>query len=187
MLQASFEKPLYINFEKNIGDGFYFNIFIRNKHTRTFLNFVIGLYAAGESWIKEKRGIQFDTATNIVHVATVASDESWWSTVSPQSFQTQETKPTNIPSRKNDGQWPEFYPVNISYQNLLVALQELQKLPPSGAEGKNFGMNLADWEVTTLMIQYKLEKQGGKAQQSGSFKDFEAYISKLSLITMEPK
>jgi len=181
VLQASFKKPLYINFENNIGGGVYFNVFIRNKRTGTFLNFVIGLYAAGEAWIKEKRGIQFDPTTNIVHVATVASDESWWSTVSLQSYQIQEIKPTNSPSHKNDGQWPEFYRVNISYQNLLVVLQQLQKSPPPGAEGKNFGLNPEDWEVTTLMIQYELEEQGGKAQLSGSFRGFEAYISQLPL------
>jgi hypothetical protein len=177
MLQASFDRPVYINFGGNIGGGVYFNVFMRNKRTGTFLNFVIGIYAAGDAWVKEKRGIQFDPTTNIVHVATVSSDNSWWSTKSPQSLPLQEITPGNQPSGSNNGQWPEFFRVNISYQNLLVVLQKLSETPPAGAEGRNFGQNPAEWEITTLMIQYELEEEGGKAILAGSFKGFEAYIS----------
>jgi hypothetical protein len=181
MMQASFKKPIYINYEQNIGGGVYFNLFIRNKRSGAFLNFVIGLYAAGEAWIKEKRGIQFDPTTNIVHVATVASDESWWSTVSRESYQIQEIQPSTAPANRADNQWPEFYRVNISYQNLAVVLQELQKNPPAGAAGRDFGLNPAEWEVTSMMIQYELVEEGGKAQLSGSFRGFEGYISDLPL------
>lgn len=181
MMHASFKKPIYTNFENNLGGGIYFNVFIRNRQSGTFLNFVIGLYAAGEAWITEKRGIKFDPTTNIVHVATVASDESWWSTVSPDSLQIQEIQPSNTASNRDNGNWPQFYRVNISYQNLLAVLNELQKSPPEGAEGKNFGLNPADWEVTSLMIQYELEEQGGKAILGGSFKGFEAYTSHYPL------
>ena len=177
MLQASFDRPVYNNFGGNIGGGVYFNIFIRNKRTGTFLNFVVGVYAAGDAWVKEKRGIQYDPTTNIVHVATVISENSWWSTISPQSYPLQEITPSNGPTGSNDNRWPEFFRVNISYQNLLVVLQKLATEPPAGAEGRNFGQNPAEWEVTTLMIQYELEEEGGKALLAGSFKGFEAYIS----------
>jgi hypothetical protein len=181
MLQASFDRPVFNNFGGNIGGGVYFNVFMRNKRSGTFLNFVIGVYSAGEAWVKEKRGIQFDPTTNMVHVATVVSDNSWWSTKSPQSIPLQEIVPTNDPTLTNDGQWPEFFRVNISYQNLLVVLQELAQNPPASAAGRDFGQNPAEWEITTLMIQYELQEEGGKALLSGSFHGFEAYISQLPL------
>lgn len=181
MLQASFDRPVYNNFGGNIGGGVYFNVFMQNQRTGTFLNFVIGIYSAGDAWVKEKRGIQFDPTTNMVHVATVVSDKSWWSTKSPQSIPLQEIVPTDGPTEINDGQWPEFFRVNISYQNLLVVLQELAKNPPAGAAGRDFGQNPAEWEITTLMIQYELINEGGKALLGGSFRGFEAYISQLPL------
>ncbi len=181
MIQASFKRPQYINFENNLGGTVDFNLFIRNRRTGTFLNFVIGIYAFGDAWVTEKRGIQFDPTTNIVHVATVVSDDSWWSTKSPQSLPILAIDPVAGPKNADNGQWSDFYRVNISYDNLAVVLQELQKNPPQGAEGRDFGLDPSEWDVTSIMIQYELEEKGGKALLSGSFKGFEAYMSTLPL------
>lgn len=86
VLQASFDTPLYFNYEANIGGGVYFSLFLKNRKNGKVLNYVIGIYAIGDAWVKEKRGIQFDPTTNFVHVATVISDNSWWSTKSPLSL-----------------------------------------------------------------------------------------------------
>ena len=67
--------------------------------------------------------------------------------------------------------------VNIAYQNLFALLQELRETAPVGAEGQDFGLNPGDWDVTSAMIQYELEEEGGKATFSGSFTGFEAYVS----------
>ena len=81
----------------------------------------------------------------------------------------------------DDQQWGDFYRVNISYQNLLAVLNELNTNPPKGALGQKFGLKPQDWEVTSVMIQYELEETGGKATLSGSFKDFEVYVSENPL------
>jgi major membrane immunogen (membrane-anchored lipoprotein) len=181
MMQASFDTPLYNNFAENIGGGIYFGFFMKNKRTGKFLNYVIGLYAVGEAWRKEKAGIRFDPTTNIVHVATVIKDDSWWCTKSPKSKAIEEIY--NVPDKKtkDDNKWNNFFRVNISYQNLLAVLQELKKAPPPEAAGVDFGLSPEDWELTTIMIQYELEESGGKAIFSGSFRDFGAYISQLPL------
>ena len=181
MMQASFDEPLYINYGNNSGGSISFNLFLRNKRTGTLLNIVIGLYAAGEAWIEENSGIQYDTANGIVHVGTVASDESWWSTISLQSLPIQEIIPSSNPSNKDDNSWPQFYRINVSYLNLMAILQKIATEPPAGAEGKNFGEYPPEWEVTTVMIQYELEEEDGKAQLSGSFTGFEAYLSQYPL------
>ena len=117
----------------------------------------------------------------MVHIATVASENSWWSTISPKSRAIQEVFNTPNGTASNDEKWNDFYRVNISYQNLLAALQELSTNPPPSAAGQNFGLNPEDWELTSIMLQYELEEAGGKASFSGSFRGFEAYISNLPL------
>lgn len=181
MLQGYFDKPLYNNYEKNAGGGVYMGIFIRNKHHGTFLNFVIGIYAAGEAWIEEKSGIQFDPTTNVVYVATVVSDDSWWSTKSPWSKSIEKIYSITTKRTSDDQRWNAFYRVNISYQNLLAVLQELKENPPKGVKNKEFGLNPEDWDITSVMIQYELEETGGKATLSGSFRDFEVYLSEYPL------
>ncbi len=178
ILQASFDKPLYINYEENNGGGVYFVLFLKNKRTGEAINYTIGLYAVGKAWIEEKRGIKFDTSTNIVHVSTIASDNSWWSTKSPTSKSLQVLESSSSNARTvDDGKWNDFYRVNIAYQNLLVMLQELREKPPAGAEGKDFGLNPEEWSISNAMIQYELEEKGGKALFSGSFTGFEVYVS----------
>lgn len=145
------------------------------------LNYIIGVYAAGEAWMKEKAGIRFDPTTNVVHVATVISDDSWWSTKSPSSHPITEISNQSSPSGKDDDNWSNFFRVNVSYQNLLAVLNELRKNPPAGVAGVDFGLSPEDWELTSIMVQYELEEQGGKAILSGSFRGFEAYISKLPI------
>lgn len=180
MIQANFSTPIYNNFGKNIGGGVYFGMFMYNKRINKYLNYVIGVYAVGEAWGREKAGIRFDPTTNVVHVATIIRDSSWWSTKSHKSKPIQEIYST--PNKKaSDNQWNDFYRVNISYQNLLAVLQELKQNPPSQVAGTDFGLSPEDWEVQSLMIQYELEETGGKAIFSGSFRNFEAYISKLPL------
>jgi len=181
MIQAHFDRPIYNNFSSNIGGGTYFNFIMRNKKNGKFLNYVIGVYATGDAWMKEKAGIRFDPTTGTVHVATVISDDSWWSTKSPASMPITEVFNTPNNKRNDDGVWNDFFRVNVSYQNLLAVLQELKKNPPQGAVGEDFGLNPEDWEITTMMIQYELEEQGGKAVYSGSFRGFEAYVTDLPM------
>jgi len=181
VMQGYFDRPIYNNYGDNIGGGVYMGLFIRNKTTGKFLNFVIGLYASGVAWIEEKSGIKYDPTTNIIHVATVAGDNTWWSTKSPSSRSIQEVFNTPDVYTSDDQRWDEFYRVNISYQNLLAVLNELNTNTPEGAAGQNFGASPQDWEITSIMIQYELEETGGKATFSGSFKGFEAYISENPL------
>jgi len=177
VLQGYFDKPLYYNYEDNLGGGVYFNVILKNKNSNIFLNYVIGIYAMGTAWQQEKAGIQYDPTTNIVHIATVVNEKSWWSTKSPRSQELQEITYTKNQKTSDNGIWYDFYRVNISYQNLLEVLKELKNNPPSGAENIDYGLNPADWEVSLLAIQYELEEGGGKATLSGSFKGFEAYFS----------
>jgi len=181
VLQASFNPPLYYNYSSNIGGSISFGVYLKNRRTGVVLNYIIGLYAAGEAWIKEKRGIQFDPTTRFVHVATVASDESWWSTVSPSSKMITEVFPSPNKTRSDNGQYPDFFRVNIAYQNLQALLNQLNQHPPAGAEGQNFGNNPAEWQITAVMLQYELDEEGGPATFSGSFKGFEAYISHYAI------
>lgn len=181
MMQGYFDRPLYFNYGGNLGGGVYMGLFIRNKKNGKYLNYVIGLYAAGTAWQKEKSGIKFDPTTNIVHVATVVKESSWWSTISPKSKSIQEVFSKDNQKTNDDGRWNEFYRVNISYQNLLAVLQEIRSNPPEGTGGQDFGLSPEDWEVTNIMVQYELEETGGKATFSGSFRGFESYLSEYPL------
>ncbi len=177
VLQGYIAQPLYIKYGENTGGGVGFGLFLKNKSNGTIINYVIGVYAAGESWAQERRGILFDTSSNLVHVATVISDESWWSTKSPSSQSITEVTPSPDTKNSNSGQRNNFFRVNIAYQNFHALLQELSQNPPVGGTGQNYGQNPEDWEVISIMISYELEESGGKALLSGSFKGFEAYIS----------
>ena len=181
MIQASFDLPIYNNFEKNMGGSVAFNVFLYNPTINKHINYIIGVYAYGTAWQEEKSGIRYDPTTNIIHVATVIKDESWWATKSPQSKGMQEVY--NVPEKvtHDDGQWNDFYRANIAHQNLLAVLNELRINPPEEVAGQDFGLSPQDWEVTFLAVQYELEEQGGKASISGSFSGFEAYISNLPL------
>ena len=181
MLQANFDKPIYRNFESNTGGSVAFNIMLYNPKSKLHLNYVIGIYAFGSAWQTEMAGIKFDPTTNIVHVATVIKDDSWWCTKSPKSLAIQEVVNTPNKTNRDDGRWNDFYRVNISYNNLKAVLDELQKNPPPSVAGINFGQAPQDWEVILLAVQYELAEEGGKALVSGSFSGFEAYLSRLPL------
>lgn len=181
MLQTSFDTPLYFNYGENYGGSISYGIILRNKRSGKLLNYIIGIYAAGDAWQKEKAGIRFDPTTNIIHVATVASKKSWWSTISLKSKSIQEIYSKENKTTKDDGKWPNFYRVNISYQNLLAVLNELKKSPPPSTENQDFGLHPEEWEITSLMLQFELEEDAGKAMLAGSFKGFSAYISHLPL------
>ena len=180
MMQASFDKPIYRNFSSNIGGSISFAIFLYNPKIKKHLSYIIGVYAAGVAWQKEKAGIRFDPTTNVIHVATVIKDTSWWSTKSPKSQPMKEilSRKTNT---SDDGKWDDFYRTNISYQNLLAVLNELKTNPPAAVAGQDFGLSPEDWQVTLLAVQYELEEQGGKALLGGSFRGFEVYSSNLPL------
>ncbi|MEA1879452.1 MAG: hypothetical protein U9N11_02240, partial [Campylobacterota bacterium] len=172
--QAHFNAQAYHNYDENIGASISFNIFLYNPKIKKHLNYVIGVYAAGVAWKKEKSGIRFDPTTNIIHVATVTGKDSWWSTISPKSLPIQVISNGNP---ENTEEWDEFYRVNIAHQNLLAVLQELKTNPPVEVAGQDFGLTPSDWELTLVAVQYELEEQGGKASLSGSFTGFESYIT----------
>jgi hypothetical protein len=178
-VEAFFDKPLYVKDgnSNNVGGSISFGIYLTNKNTGVVLNYVIGVYAAGEAWVQEKRGILFDPTQRFIHVGTVISDDSWWTTKSPQSESINEIFPSAGGTSSDDGQWNHFFRFNVAHQNLQALLQELAENPPAGAEGENFGNNPADWKVTGIMLQYELEEEGGKAILSGSFRGFEASVS----------
>jgi hypothetical protein len=180
-LQATFNRLLYFNHESNIGGGVNFGLFLKNKRNGKVLNYVIALYAIGDAWIQENRGIQFDPTTQFVHVSTVSSDNSWWSTKSPASLPITEITRASSAGRSDNGQWNDLFRVNIAYQNLEALLSELAQNPPAGAENQDFGQNPADWEIKSINIQYELEEEGGKASLSGSFRGFEAYMTQLPI------
>jgi len=177
MIQSDFNTPLYISHSENIGGGVSFGLFLYNKHNGKHLNYVIGIFAAGEAWIREKAGIRFDPTTKIIHVATVIKESSWWSTISPLSKSIQQVFKTSDSDTRTTEEWNQFYRVNISYQNLLAVLNELKNNPPSDIVGEDFGLSPEDWEISSIMIQYELDEIGGEAIFSGSFKGFEAYLS----------
>lgn len=176
-IQAYFDRPVYNKYTNNKGGGVNFGLYLYNKKNGAQLNFIIGLYAAGGGWTTEQSDFKFDPTTNIVHVATVASDSSKWSTKSPQSQSIIQLKGDSTTTSQSRGKWNEFFRVNISYQNLLSVLQKLQTDKPAEVLGVDFGLSPQDWEVKSVFIQYELEENGGKALLSGSFKGFEAYAS----------
>ena len=178
-IEASFDEPSYIKDGNgdNVGGSVSFGIYLLNKNTGVVLNYVVGVYAAGEAWVTEKRGILFDPTQKFIHVGTVVSDDSWWITKSPQSESITEIYSSAGGTASDDGQWKHFFRINVAYQNLQALLQELAENPPQGSEGQNFGNNPADWKVTGIMLQHELEEEGGKATLSGSFRGFEAYAS----------
>ncbi len=177
-IQASFDRPIYRRYGDNIGASTAFNVMLYNPKLKKHLNYVIGLHAAGSAWLREKSGIKFDPSTNIVHVATVVSPDSWWCTIAPGSQSITEVH-NSSDTRRDDGVWPEFFRVNISYQNLLATLNELIQNPPPNVAGQQFGQSPQDWEVILIGIQYELADEGGKALYAGSFRGFEAYLSPL--------
>ena len=181
MIQAHFNTPLYISHTNNIGGGVSFNLFLNNKRNGKHLNYVIGIFAAGDAWIREKAGIRYDPTTNVVHVATVIKESSWWSTISPASRTIKQIYNSSDKDTRKTKEWNNFYRVNVSYQNLLAVLQELKDNPPADIAGENFGLNPEDWELSSAMIQYELDEIGGKAILSGSFRGFEVYVSQLPL------
>ena len=181
MMQAYFDTPIYHNYENNIGGSISYALYMYNPKLKKHLSYIITMYAYGVAWQKEKAGIRFDPTTNILHVATVIKDSSWWCTKSPKSNAIEEVFNKPNKTTKDDGKWNNFYRANISYQNLLAVLNELKTNPPASVAGQDFGLTPEDWELTFIAIQYEVEEQGGKASISGSFKGFEAYISTLPL------
>ena len=172
MLQARFDTPMYVNYEKNFGGGINYGIFIYNKNLKKHLNFVIGIYAFERGRTDEVTDILFDPTTNVVHIGTVIKDGTRYSTKSPFSKSIE-----SIPSKEfntfDDNKWDNFFRVNITYDNLYSVLKKINKF--------DYGFTPSDWELTSVMIQYELEEEGGRALLAGSFKGFDVYSSDLPL------
>ncbi len=180
MLQCNFDKPYYFNFENNAGGNIVMGLFLRNKLRNKFLNYVIVLYGFGEGVTNETKKLLYDTTSKTVHISTAINDNTKWTTKSPYSKISEKIySANNIPS--NDQIWDNFFRVNISYNNLLAVLKELQVRPPAGVQGQDFGLEPSEWEVSSTVIQAEIEEQGGKSILASSFKGFELYKSILPL------
>ncbi len=180
MIEARFNKPVYQKNDKNIGGGVNFGLFIYNKKLNKHINYIVAVYAIGDSLIKEQAKLKFDPTTNIVHVETAIDTDTWWSTKSPKSEVVVRVNGKEK-SKIVKSDFKHFYRVNITYDNLMAVLQELKQRPPEEVAGEDFETNPEDWEVESVFIQYELETEGGKAILSGSFRGFEVYTSKLPL------
>ncbi len=181
MIQAKFNKPIYKKFDKNMGGGVNFGVFLYNKKLKKEINYIIGVYTVGSGWLEEQAKLKFDPTTHIVHVATSIDNGSWWSTKSPKSDLIVRVQGTKEERESNNSNFKHFYRANITYDNLKAVLRELKNNPPVEAAGEDFGLNPEDWQVESIYLQYELEEDGGKAILSGSFKGFEAYKTKLPL------
>ena len=181
LLQANFVKPIYKNFEDNMGGGVYFGVMLRNVKNDKLLNFVINIYSIGKGWLYEQKDLKYDPTTKIVHIATSIDKNSIWSTMSPKSNEVVKVLSTPDKVREEKDKWSRFYRVNITYDNMISVLQELRNHPPLEIAGEDYGLNPQDWKVEMVYIQYELEEEGGGALLSGSFRGFEVYTSKLPL------
>ena len=178
VIQGYFNKPFYSKYSrKNIGGGVNIGLFLENQKSGLQINYIIGLYAAGKAWMDEKKDLKYDPTTHIVHVSTVVDDYTQWVTKSPKSKYIQHIRSKGEISRREKGEWRDFYRVNISYQNILNVLKELRKHPPKEVAENDFGLNPEDWKVNSIYLQYELEEEGGDAILAGSFKGFEVYIT----------
>ena len=181
LIQANFTKPIYKDFENNIGGGVNFGLILRNVKNNRYINYIIGVYAIGNSYVREKDSLLYDHTTKMVHISTAIDKNSKWSTMSPKSQETIRIL-SNVNELKQEYDiWNSFYRVNITYSNLLAVLKELRDNPPAEVADIDFGVNPEDWEVHSVYIQYELEEEGENALLSGSFRGFEVYTSKLPL------
>ena len=174
MIQAFFDRPLYADYGGNYGGGVNIGFFLKNKITDKHINFVISAYGIGEDFssakLNESREILFDPTTQVVHVDTVFKDGTIYSTKSQYSRTTELVTSDHDKRTSDDGKWENFFRVNVSYQNLMSVLQKSQE------QGWAYDLHPEDWEVTSMMIQFELEEEGGgKAILSGSFQSFEVY------------
>jgi len=181
IIQANFTEPIYKNFRDNIGGGVNFGLILRNIKNNKNINYIIGVYPVGEGRIKEKKNLLFDPTTKMVHVATVISPDTKWSTMSPKSQESIRILSDIDEFKKEYNKWDQFYRVNITYDNLYAVLKELRDNPPAEVADEDFGLHPEDWEISSVYIQYELDEDGGDALLSGSFRGFEVYTSKLPL------
>jgi hypothetical protein len=181
LIQADFTKPIYKNFGKNIGGGVNFGLILHNTKTNQNINYVIGLYSFGKGWMHEQADVKYDPTTKMAHISTAIDRNSIYSTMSPKSAEIIKVLSTPKKLRESANDWSSFYRVNITYDNMIAVLQELRNNPPADLAGEDFGLSPQDWEVSSVMIQFELEEEGGKALLSGSFRGFEVYTSKLPL------
>ncbi len=153
MMQVQFKDTNYQNFNTNIGGNISFNLFIVNNKTMERINYVISTYAYKQAWSKEKKEVLFDPSTNTAFVSTTVDIGNKFTTISDKS---------HTINTKNG-----FFRVNISSENLLNALV--------AKEFKN--INLDDWSISFIGMQFEVEETGGTASLSGTFNGFEAFIT----------
>ena len=153
MMQVEFTDENYQNFNTNIGGTISFNLFVRNSITDERLNYVIAIYAYGQAWKEEQPDILFDDSNNTSFVGTLVKPNTKYATMS------------NISSQLNDKKG--FFRANISSQNLYNALE---------SKGVS-NINLNEWYVSFIGIQFEIEEEGGDASLSGNFKNFSSYIT----------
>ena len=179
LIQGYFAKPYYSKYSNNMGGGVNIGLFLQNRRTGLEINYVIGLYAAGEAWMHEQPDLKFDPTTHIVHVSTVVANGTKWATKSPKSHSIQKVKSQSSMAREDIHKWSDFYRVNITYENLLNVLKELKNNPPQEVNGEDFGLDPSEWKLNSIYVQFELEEEGGDAILAGSFKGFEVYTTKL--------
>lgn len=177
MLQAFFNKPIYINYSGNKGGNISFGVILFNKKLNRLLNYVISVYGYGSGYTPEHKNLMFDTSNNIIHISTVIDEDTIYCTKSPYSEITQEVVSTPKKKTIDNNKWEDFFRVNISYNDLLAVLKEKKENSPSEASNQDFGLSPEDWRINSIMIQYELEESGGKGLISGSFQGFDVYAS----------
>ena len=151
MMQVDMTSMNYENLDTNIGGNIAFNLFITNERTGKQINYVISLYALNQGWSEEQPNVLHDTSTKTDFISTVIKPGTKYVTMSEHSNLT------------NEGLG--FFRVNISTENLNTALIE------AGEQN----INLNDWSINIIGIQFELEEDGGDAILSGSFKGLEIY------------
>ena len=153
MMQAEMTSMSYENFDTNLGGNIAFNLFIVNTKTAERINYVISMYTLNKAWSVEKADVLFDPSTNTSFVSTIIAPGTKYTTMSAISG-------------KTNGELGLFR-VNISSENLKAALD--------GAGLSS--VNLNDWHLNFIGIQFELEEDGGDGKLTGSFNSFEAYMT----------
>ena len=159
MMQVEFTGLSYQNFNTNLGGNVSFNFFIANRVTKERINYVISVYALNNGWREEQKDILWDPSTQTNFVSTVVNKGTKYSTIS------------NISSVIDTQQG--FFRVNVSSEDLTEVILKINE-----QSQKNSSVtDLYNWYVDFISIQFELEEEGGDARLTGSFKNFEAYIT----------
>jgi len=181
MIQGQFEKPWYYNYDgKNAGGEVNIIAYMHNSKTGKLFSYVISVYRTTQKI--EEKPVQFDTSTNIPHASTMIANGTRYVTKSTFSKSTQRSRGATLVS--DDNTWNDFYRVNISYTNMKNALKSAANTKDKkGIEADNAqlfasnpaNLNPANWDVTSIGLQYEIYNSGVGSSLAGSFRAFEAY------------